>query len=141
MRCSRVRLSTVAILGACLVAGCATVVEGQVAYTLNDPNRAGGLPVTEGPSGVRDDAPEPEGEVLNTDDSAQDELALLAVNDVEEFWAQNYNPKWDGGKFTPVDDAGLLRRDRPRQPDGVRHPNGRATPTRFSCSIPPRVAT
>ena len=141
MRCSRVRLSTVAILGACLLAGCATVVEGQVAYTLNDPNRAGGLPVTEGPSGVRDDAPEPEGEVQNTDDSAQDELALLAVNDVEEFWAQNYNAKWDGGKFTPVDDLVSYDATDPDSPTVCGIPTADNPNAFFLFDPSPRVAT
>ena len=47
-------------------------------------------------SGIRDDAPEPTGDVTNTDGGDVDRLTLLAVNDVADFWEQNYSPSLDG---------------------------------------------
>ena len=69
---------------------------------LFNPERVGGLPVGEGPSGPRPSAPQPVGVVENTDGSAIDRLALLAVNDIQEFWQRNYD-KHLPGNFEPVD--------------------------------------
>jgi predicted metalloprotease len=79
-----------------LVAGCSTVTVGHAVSPLYDPFRAGGLPAEDGPSGIRDDAPEPTGDVTNTDGGDVDRLTLLAVNDVADFWQQNYSPSLDG---------------------------------------------
>ena len=53
---------------------------------LYDPDRVGGLPATDGLSGVRPDAPAPQGAVEGTDGGGDDRLALLAVNDIQSFW-------------------------------------------------------
>jgi predicted metalloprotease len=84
-----------------VVAGCTTVVDGRAVSMLYDPLRVGGLPVTGGPSGPREDAPPPTGKVDNTDGGAADKLALLAINDVEQFWQQTYN-NFLKGTFTPI---------------------------------------
>jgi predicted metalloprotease len=89
----------------CLVpaaAGCApTVMEGRAASMLYDPDRVGGLHATRGLSGVRRDAPGPQGDVEGTDGSDDDHLALLAVNDIQDFWAATY-PAFFSGPYTPV---------------------------------------
>jgi predicted metalloprotease len=84
-----------------VVAGCTTVVDGRAVSMLYDPLRVGGLPVTGGPSGPRENAPPPTGKVYNTDGGAADKLALLAINDVEQFWQQTYNNVLKG-TFTPI---------------------------------------
>ena len=84
-----------------VVAGCTTVVDGRAVSMLYDPLRVGGLPVTGGPSGPRENAPPPTGKVYNTDGGAADKLALLAINDVEQFWQQTYNNLLKG-TFTPI---------------------------------------
>ena len=84
-----------------VVAGCTTVVDGRAVSMLYDPLRVGGLPVTGGPSGPRENAPPPTGKVYNTDGGAADKLALLAINDVEQFWQQTYN-NFLKGTFTPI---------------------------------------
>jgi predicted metalloprotease len=84
-----------------VVAGCTTVVDGRAVSMLYDPFRVGGLPVTGGPSGPRENAPMPTGTVSNTDGGAADKLALLAINDVEQFWQQTYN-NFLKGTFTPI---------------------------------------
>jgi predicted metalloprotease len=89
-----------------LLAGCtsssATVVSGRATSMLFNPDRVGGLPVAEGPSGPRPNAPEPEGTVEDTDNGPMDRLALLSVNDIQEFWAKNY-ADYLPGQFEPVE--------------------------------------
>ncbi|WP_375488446.1 peptidase [uncultured Mycobacterium sp.] len=87
---------------AMLAASCATVADGRATSVLYDPFHVGGLPAVDGPSGPKEDAPPPTGKVLNTDGGAADKLALLSVNDVEEFWTQTYSGTFKGS-FTPID--------------------------------------
>ena len=87
---------------ALLVAGCsATVLDGRALSMLYDPHRVGGLPATDGPSGPRDNAPKPTGTVNGTDGGDIDKLVLLALNDIEDFWKQNYSESLQGS-FKPV---------------------------------------
>lgn len=90
---------------ACLVAttaGCApTVMEGRAASMLYDPDRVGGLHATDGLSGMRPDAPAPQGTVEGTDGGDNDRLALLAVNDIQDFWLASY-PQYFPGQYTPI---------------------------------------
>lgn len=101
----RTRSSMIAMIaGACtalVLAGCSSVVGGNAMSMLYNPARVGGLPVTDGPSGPRDNAPSPTGTVENTDNGPIDRIALLSINDLEQYWRQNY----DGldGSFKPVD--------------------------------------
>lgn len=106
-RTSRFTAMAVALLAAAtaaaLVSGCSKPLEGggQGKSSLFNPANVGGLPVVDGPSGVRPDAPEPDGEVLNGDGSEADRLGLLSVNDVVEFWEQHYTEPLKGS-FEPV---------------------------------------
>jgi predicted metalloprotease len=86
---------------ALLIAGCGGTTLGHAVSPLYDPFRAGGLPAEDGPSGVRDNAPAPVGDVKDTDNGPVDKLALLAVNDVADFWSKNY-PDSFHGKFSPI---------------------------------------
>ena len=67
-----------------------------------DPDRVGGLPVTEGDSGLRPNPPEPLRTAENSDGGDIDHMVLLAVDDIEEFWKDNSDalPK----PFEPVRD-------------------------------------
>jgi predicted metalloprotease len=95
--------SLVACLGSVLVvAGCATTVPGRALSILNDPFRVGGLPATNGPSGTRPNGPAPAGTVVNTNNGPIDKLALLSINDIEEFWKANYKEPLKGS-YKPVD--------------------------------------
>ncbi len=80
----------------------ATVVDGQASSMLFNPERVGGLPVRQGPSGPKPDAPAPVGTVINTDGGPIDQLVLLAVNDIQEYWAKNYDD-YLPGSFAPVE--------------------------------------
>ncbi|EKF25075.1 neutral zinc metallopeptidase family protein [Mycolicibacterium hassiacum DSM 44199] len=92
--------STIALVGGCGPAS-STVVEGRAASMLFNPERVGGLPVSDGPSGIRPDAPAPVTQPENGDGSEMDRLAALAVDDIEEFWEENYS-RYLPGRFEPV---------------------------------------
>jgi predicted metalloprotease len=97
-----------------LIAGCSSVTHGQAVSTLYDPFRAGGLPAQDGPSGVKDDAPQPTGDVQDSDGSDIDKLALLSVNDIADFWQQNYGDL--DGSFTPIENLLSYDSDDPSSP-------------------------
>lgn len=86
---------------AIVVAGCTSFVDGRALSMLNDPFRVGGLPATNGPSGIRQGAAAPDGTVVNTDNGAIDKLSLLSVNDIEDYWKSVYDQSLKG-KFVPV---------------------------------------
>ncbi|MDH6194445.1 putative metalloprotease [Mycobacterium frederiksbergense] len=89
---------------AVLLTGCgdATVITGRATSMMFLPDRVGGLPVTEGHSGLRPDGPAPARRAENTDGGQIDDLALLAVDDIEDFWSKNYTGGSLPGTFTPV---------------------------------------
>jgi predicted metalloprotease len=100
-RCRRAIVVIAAATAAALLAGCTTFTGGRAVSMLYDPFRVGGLPATDGPSGVRDDAPVPTGAVRDTNGGDDDKLALLSVNDLEDFWKQTYSEALPG-HFSPV---------------------------------------
>lgn len=93
-----------------------SVIDGRATSMLFNPERVGGLPVSEGPSGPRPNAPAPEGTVEYTDDGPMDQLALLAVNDIQEFWAKNYE-NYLPGTFEPVDTLASYDSNDPMSPE------------------------
>jgi predicted metalloprotease len=76
----------------------------------------GGLPVIEGPSGLRADAPPPRRYAAYSDGGAIDALVLAAVDDVEEFWQPAY-PDTFGAPFEPVDELVSYDSDDPSSPE------------------------
>jgi predicted metalloprotease len=101
---------------ALLIAGCGSTTQGRAVSPLYDPFRAGGLPAQDGPSGIREGAPAPEGDVKDSDGGDADKLATLAVNDVAEFWEKNYSESFDGS-FTPIRDLVSYDSDDPSSPE------------------------
>ncbi len=95
------RTVALAAVATTVAAGCSVSTEGSAVSPLYDPYRVGGLPAVDGPSGARPDAPRPVGKVYGTDKGDIDTLALLAVNDIEEFWSQHYREPF-AGKFRRV---------------------------------------
>jgi predicted metalloprotease len=85
------------------LAGCsqATVLDGRAVSMRYDPYRVAGLPASDGPSGPRTAPPSSANRVQNTDDGQIDREALLAVEDIEDFWSQHYSDAF-AGTFTPV---------------------------------------
>src|SRR5271163_4209515 len=84
-----------------VVAGCSTITQGRALSMLNDPFRVSDLPATNGPSGIRPNAPAPNGTVVNTDNGQIDKLSLLSVNDIEDYWKSVYSQSLKGS-FLPV---------------------------------------
>ena len=98
-----------------LVAGCSTLVEGRALSMLNDPFRVGDLPAASGPSGPRPNAPAPTGKVLNTNNGPIDKLALLSINDIEDYWKGVYSQSLKG-TFKQVDKFVSYDSDDPNSP-------------------------
>ena len=92
-----------ATLGMLVLAGCSTQVDGNPVSSLNNPFLVAGLPVTDGPNGLRSDAPDPFRDPLNSDGGEIDELSAGAISDVEEFWEEVFSTEFDG-RFVPVDE-------------------------------------
>lgn len=93
-----------AACAALVLGGGVNIVGGRAVSMFDDPWRVGGLPVADGPSGPGEHAVAPAGSVHNTDGGDIDRLALLSINDIQDFWEQNYSAVngFKGG-FTPVD--------------------------------------
>ena len=100
---------------ALVVAGCTTYVDGRVLSMLNDPFRVGGLPATNGPSGIRSNAPAPTGTVVNTDNGTIDKLSLLSINDIQEYWQSVYSQSLKR-TFVPVGKMVSYDSDDPNSP-------------------------
>ena len=84
-----VRVGIAAACVALTLAGCsqATVLDGRAVSMRYDPYRVAGLPTSDGPSGPRAAPPSAADRVQNTDDGQIDREALLAVEDIEDFWS------------------------------------------------------
>lgn len=66
-----------------------------------DPGNVAGLPVTEGPSGLRPGVPDADLTVANYAGTDMDKLAVDALSDIFDFWKQAL-PKDFGKQFVPV---------------------------------------
>jgi predicted metalloprotease len=96
---------------AAALAGCAgspPVLEGRAVSMRYDPNRVAGLPASDGSSGALVGEPASAGRVRNTDGGQTDRSALLAVEDIEDYWRQHYSEALPGS-FSPV--SGLVSID------------------------------
>ena len=91
-----------ATCSALLLAACTTTLQGKAVSVFDDPFSVAGMPATDGPTGLRDDAAGPSRVVLGTDDGEIDELARQAVSDIEEYWEGAYSDTFDG-EFIPVE--------------------------------------
>ncbi|MGV9797651.1 peptidase [Mycobacterium sp. NPDC003449] len=100
---------------AALACGCGGSVNGQASSPLYDPLRVAGVEAVDGPSGVRDGAASPTGDVEGTDGGEIDRLATLGVNDVTEYWEENYDQFLDG-RFRSVENLLSYDSDDPASP-------------------------
>jgi predicted metalloprotease len=92
----------IATCSALLVTACTTTLKGTAVSVFDDPFHVAGLPATDGPTGLRDDASGPARVVQGTDDGETDELGRQAISDIEEYWEDAYGATFDG-QFTPVE--------------------------------------
>lgn len=116
----RMRTSVRGILGSIAVttvalslAACGTTATPKSA----DPFMVAGMPATDGPSGLRPNAPKPSRTVTNTDGGAIDLLAVQSVSDVEDYWGSGAYRDAFKRNFTPV--AKLISWDSRRSSDAV----------------------
>ena len=86
-----------------LVSACAgQQIPGSPSPTADiDPGNVAGLPVTEGPSGLRPGIPDATLPVRDYAGTSMDKLAVDAVSDISDFWTQTM-PKDFGKQFTPI---------------------------------------
>jgi predicted metalloprotease len=86
---------------ALLLTGCTNLLPGKPVSVFDDPFHVAGMPATDGPSGVRSDAPGPTRDVDGGTSGTDDRLAAQAISDIEEFWQGAYGDPLEG-KFQPV---------------------------------------
>ncbi|MDV6264686.1 metallopeptidase [Rhodococcoides yunnanense] len=94
-------LAAAATAGLLLLASCAQSVGGNAVSIYEDPFTVAGLPVTSGPSGPRPGVPDSTIEVENAEGTDSDILATNAIDDIQQFWAEQY-PALFKGSFTPI---------------------------------------
>jgi predicted metalloprotease len=98
----RLLRAAVALAGAALMlSSCTNLLAGKPVSIFADPFRVGGMAATDGPSGLRPNAPAPAREALDGNGGKEDELALQSVSDIEQFWRGAYRPPLDG-TFQPA---------------------------------------
>jgi predicted metalloprotease len=84
-----------------VVSSCTQTLSGTPVSVFADPFRVAGLPASDGPSGLRPNAPAPAREVEHGNGGDDDKLAAQAVSDIENFWKGAYGPPLDG-HFQPA---------------------------------------
>lgn len=84
--------------------GCGRTVAGTPRATGDiDPGTAAGLPIdNNAPSGPREGAPDAELAVENADGGEMDRLAINALSDVYDYWAERMPADFGGQKFEPI---------------------------------------
>lgn len=100
----QLRWLKVVVVALCVLTGTACAqyaLDGRAVSMRYDPFRVAGLPATDGPSGPRGPLPESTDRVQNSDGGVIDRAALLAIEDIEDFWARHYAETFAGG-FAPV---------------------------------------
>jgi predicted metalloprotease len=86
-----------------LLGGCAVEVTGHARAVGDvDPGTVAGLPVTQGPSGPVPGVPDAQLKVDNADGGDMDRLAVDAIADVQDYWAQQLPAAFNGARFKPV---------------------------------------
>ena len=110
-----VRAAFACVTATLVLAACTTMVDGRGLSVLNDPFHVGGLPATNGPSGPRPNGPAAVGTVVNTNNGPIDKLALLSLNDIEDYWKAHYGPPLKG-TFKPLDKYVSYDSTDPRSP-------------------------
>ncbi|MFD6196810.1 peptidase [Mycobacteriaceae bacterium NPDC060252] len=85
-----------------VLSACANTVDGAPVSQLGNAYQVAGLPVVDGPSGLRPNPKPADMAVRGTDDGEMDRLAVSAVADIEDFWQEAY-PKTFWATFHPVE--------------------------------------
>ncbi|WP_194834114.1 metallopeptidase [Nocardia sp. XZ_19_369] len=94
---------TAALIVVLLVAGCTRLIDGRAVSIYDDPFKVAGLPTTSGPSGPRDGVEDSTLKATNGDGSAEDTLALNAVEDIQTYWRSEFGKEFQNADFQPVE--------------------------------------
>ena len=100
----RVAVAVLSLVLVDLVGGCAgtETIPGKPAPSADiDPGNVAGLPVTDGPSGLRPGVPTAVLPVQNSAGTDMDNLAVDAVSDISDFWTSAL-PQDFGRQFSPI---------------------------------------
>jgi predicted metalloprotease len=106
-----------------------------------DPGTVAGLSVTndkEVPSGPKQDAPRVDLAAENGDNSSMDSLALAALADLYEYWAERMPADFEGQKFTPL--ARLVSYDSKGKSLKLCQTNTAGLVNAFYCSLDDSIA-
>ncbi|MFC4856641.1 aminopeptidase [Actinophytocola glycyrrhizae] len=85
------------------IGGCGQTVAGTPVADGIDPTDAGGLEVTDGPTGPRDGVEDAKLEVENTDGGEMDRLAANAVADLYDYWETEMPANFEDQKFNRIE--------------------------------------
>ncbi|GDY32387.1 neutral zinc metallopeptidase [Gandjariella thermophila] len=127
----------VALIG--LLSGCAVEIPGYArAVGEVDPGTVAGLPVSQGPSGPVPGVPDAQLRVDNADGGDMDRLAVDAVADVQEYWAQALPAGFNGARFKPI--TRLVSFDSAGRPVEVCHTSTAGLVNAFYCGLDDSVS-
>lgn len=97
----RAAVPSLIALAAVLAASCTVTTTGDAAPQAAAPDTVAGMPVTDGPSGLRPDAPAPDVDVAGGTGGRIDTIAAAALEDLGRFWSSAF-PDSFHRPFTPV---------------------------------------
>ncbi|MCC8245864.1 neutral zinc metallopeptidase [Saccharothrix luteola] len=89
------------LVTALALTGCTQTVSGQGRSERPDVTKVAGLDITTGESGAKPGVPDADLQVENADGGEMDRLAINALADVEEYWAEQLPARF-GKEFEPV---------------------------------------
>lgn len=101
-RVRRIAPAVAVLLTACVaLTGCGGSVSGKAlaSYGDVDPGTVAGLPVTDGPSGLREDVPAAKLDVEHDEHTDADTLAVDTLADVYDYWNQEMPRDFGGQRF------------------------------------------
>ncbi|HEY7053858.1 MAG TPA: neutral zinc metallopeptidase [Mycobacterium sp.] len=96
-------VAAVMLTAALALTGCTHLLTGTAVSIYADPFSVGGLPATDGPSGLRPNAVAPTRQVKGGNGGEEDKIAVQAISDIEEFWKGAYKPL--DGYFQPASEV------------------------------------
>ncbi|MBW4716524.1 neutral zinc metallopeptidase [Saccharothrix obliqua] len=134
------RVYTVAALVAvaALTAGCAQTVNGLPRAEKPDVSKVAGLDITTGESGPKPGVPDADLSVENGDGGEMDRLAINALADVEEYWAEQLPKNFGGRGFEPV--KRLVSYDSTGDGVEICRTNTKGVANAFYCSLDDSIA-
>ncbi|WP_425358894.1 neutral zinc metallopeptidase [Actinosynnema mirum] len=127
-----------ALAVAALLSGCTEVVSGQGRMMPPDASKVSGLDITTGESGPKPGVPDADLRVENGDGGEMDRLAINALADVEQYWAEQLPKNFGGREFESV--KRLVSYDSTGRGVEICRINTAGVPNAFYCSLDDSIA-